>query len=338
MSVSDDSATNITLCSWNIMGSAEVEYRKKVTTATFRYQFKYSIGDVSTSLGKSDIICIQEMNFNPSRSIGRQYLPFLDTHAIGDIQREKEGKRNGVFYKKEKFKPANSDPIERAFKLMEYKRKVYEKINFGKDDKIQKAVQGKLSPADFECDSEDKRTMCKEVLKECKGSTLREFECRISRFKGPKDLETRVPKDLLTNRMAICCLEVKSIPNYKIVVISVHNYSKGSGKDAPKNYAYLLFDFVKKLDVPVLFAGDFNLDKTKEPVKTFIDESQITYTRCEKEEPRLSLQSIDFIFSLGGIKIKAAIMHDLQVPSEITAEVKKKDITNHNPMSGSICI
>lgn len=351
LSLSDDSITDITVCSWNIMGNAKVQYRKSFTTATFEHQFASGASSGTTSLGQADIICVQEMDFASGGKKESEYLPFVSsTHALGGGQVENEGKENAVYYKKEKFvgliiKP---DPIEQAFTLMEHKKDVYDKIAKGGDEKIKKALQGKLSPEDFEpwCDSSDKRKMCEEVLGECKdaGTPAANFHQRRNRFIGPKASETQSPERLLKHRMGICCLRVKSVRECIFVAASVHNYSTRSGKEAPGRFADLLFDFLEKLEVPALIAGDFNLDITK--LRPLIDKyKRKNWIKCDYEmkDLRRGQERIDFILMHGradnlDFEIISTEAHDLQVPPAIAEELKreKKYITNHNPLSSTI--
>ena len=308
LSLSDDSLADITVCCWNIMGEAKVEYRKKVTTATFQHQYSNSSGSGETSLGQADIICIQEMSFSPDGEKASDYLPFLNTkgtHMLGAYQSEPGvQKRNGVFFKDEKFKIAANNTFEQAFELMEYKRTAYKKIANGGGMMIDKALQGELSPDSLMpscCDNKAEKEMCSEVLEECKAlHDYSDFHCILARFRGPKDSQgvTKSPKELLKNRMGICCLELRSLRGYKIVVISVHNYHKSSGKGASQAFACLLFDFVKKIKFPVLIAGDFNLNIMEEPsLKTFVDNN------CVESYPMRALREgekcIDFILING---------------------------------------
>ncbi len=46
--------------------------------------------------------------------------------------------------------------------------------------------------------------------------------------------------------------------DYKFVVVSLHNY-----RESFESYAYLILDFLEKLEMPVVIAGDFNCDITE---------------------------------------------------------------------------
>jgi endonuclease/exonuclease/phosphatase family metal-dependent hydrolase len=273
---SDD---DITVSCWNIMGSARATYRKEVTTATFQS---------STKLGKADIICVQEMSFNPERkdrgkrlSVQKEYLPFLDTHCVGNIQREPghNGKRNGIFYKKGKleeceFEKALHDPINRACKLMEDKKK-----------------------------SKDSESLRK----------------------------------VLERRMGLCCLRIVGFDRI-IVVASIHNYSKRSGRHRPLEFAHLFFDFFAELDVPAVIAGDFNLDK--EALQKYSHFWPKIKLVPSKKAPRT--KRIDFILAKDGEDVETRFdtlkEHDLEVSARTRKTLKhtKKIITNHNPLSATI--
>ena len=171
--------------------------------------------------------------------------------------------------------------------------------------------------------------------------------------------------------MAIQCLQLKSNPKYSVVVISVHNYSKRSGKEAPTSFAYLLFDFLKKLEVPVLIAGDFNLDITDPKMehslandirKYTIEEYDMRSLRKKKERKDRTiatiaagggggggataldenLPKIDFNL-LGNVdgalfesSLHETIAHDLQ-PST-ASNIALEEITNHNPLSATLIV
>lgn len=336
----DNIETIISVSCWNIMGEASASDRKEVTTATFTHQYPSSSGDIS--LGQADIICIQEMAFNPSGKTAKDYLPSISNYGHEDCAENGTGnKHNTVFYKKEKFKLENSDPIQRAFHLMQLKREVYDNIERGGDKKKEKAEKGKLTCEDFtKCDSDsDKRKMCNEVLQECKQAGTRGFRDRIARYKAPGENETRSPEVLLKRRIALCHLGVKSLPGYSIAAISVHNYSGRSGRHAPRNFVNLLFDFLDKLEVPVLIAGDFNLTFTPR------GNHSLTFENYEMESPRSGLTRIDYIavnqFShpLFDTTIKETKARKLQVPPTVASVATEvKNITNHNPLSAIVLV
>jgi endonuclease/exonuclease/phosphatase family metal-dependent hydrolase len=292
-----------------------------------------------TSLGEAKIICIQEMNFNPERKAGGDYFPGVlgphATHAIGANQIEPGGKRNGIFYKEGKFKleDFHDGPIERALELMRYKKEAYDEIARGGDEKIESAVKGTLVCPDIEG---AKKMMYEEVLEECKEArTVTGFHSKRQRFIRPKSYVTELPETLLKDRMAMCCLRVVGF-DLRIVVISVHNYSKRSGKNAPLNFARLLFDFIEKLDVPVLIAGDFNLD-VRPLIKGSSIQSAIKFDSIEEDSSRKD-RRIDFILvkdRQGVLMIDTVKEHDLQMCG---VPVAKKSITNHNPLSATICM
>lgn len=262
---------------WNIMGSSArgfAAYRKAVTTATFEHKFRHHILGTKTSLGEADIICLQEMTFNPASTregaAVKYYLPFIDEYEVESCQENGDsGKYNAVFFKN--FEITETDLISRAFRLMKIKCEVYKRISSGGDKKKREADDGDCQPWGTDKDEKD---MCKEVLEECKQQG---FEDGYKRFIGPQDREpSRTPEELLKHRMAICCLKHQDIRKYRLVVVSVHNYHR---ETAAENYAHLLFDFLAKVEAPVLIAGDFNLNIKKEAsLKKFLcDYSTVPY-------------------------------------------------------------
>ncbi len=329
--LSDGSETNITVSCWNINGTAGADHRKKVLKTTFQNQFD------GTSLGQADIICIQEMIVDPKGIKAKEYLPFHDNYSVVDSK--ENGVFNALYYKKEKIQAVTNEPVNRAFHLLEIKRKIYDEIARKGDTEKHKAVKGELKPIDTASDEE--KSMFQEVLEEVKNTTnsIQHFNNQIAKFKNPGDMETNSPEKLLRRRMAISCLGVKSLSDYIIVAISFHNYSGRSGKDAPRNGAALLFDFLKKLDCPVLIAGDFNYDAT----------SEIQAANYGVENYRLEplrKRRIDFIFLKQCIcnanKFETSLCdtkaHDLQIPDSIQKKLddEKKQVTNHNPLSATL--
>ena len=344
ISLSDGVEANITICCWNIMGDAKATDREKVTTETFNHQFTNESEGTKTSLGQADIICLQEMAVKPDGDKAKNYLPSIDSYTAV-YNRESAGKINAVFFKKEKFKwTKKSGQIEQAFQLMEIKRNIYDKIERKGDNEKKQAEQGKLQPWG---ENDDEKKMCEEVLDECKSEA--KFSKGRSRYMRPGELETKSPKTLLNDRMAIECLQLKSNPNYSVVVISVHNYSKRSGKELPANFAYLLFDFLAKLEVPILIAGDFNLDITKEKslakyiCEYSIEKYEMRPLRKDKKRKDEDLARIDFILlgNVDGASFESSLQettaHDLQVPST-TSDIQPEKITNHNPLSATLIV
>ena len=337
LSVEDTVKSNITICSWNINGDASAKDRKEVTTKTFRHAFDKS------SLGQSDIIALQEIPVNPEGPTAKEYLPFVDDYKCV-AAKEPSGIYNAVFFKKEKIEIADNGPVDQAFHLLDLKRKIYEKISRGGDLEKQKAINKKLEPWGGD---QKEIEMCKEVLKEVGGISLQGFNSEIAKFKAPKENDTKSPKDLLIRRMAYCCLKIASLPE-PIVVISIHNYysTQYLRKGKSINYARLFFDFLEKLDCPVLIAGDFNFDIEKEcrNIPEFIG-CHYMYENYELRPLREKVGRIDFILlKLGSGEINLNLnqtkAYDLQVPPEIARnlEREKKYSTNHNPLSAIVSI
>jgi hypothetical protein len=329
---SDDSKTDITVSYWNIMGRAKEEYRKKVAAATFQRRFHASTGE-ETSLGEADIICVQEMKFDPEDRVASEYLPFLDSHAIGASLKEpgRSRKRTGIFYKKGRLVkceiwPVLDNPIERAFKLMEYKKKAYDDIAEGGDERILLAVTGKpIKPknAAWWGDSAEKIKKYKEVLEECRTvGSLQGFRIWRSKFIGPQSSNTESPRKLLENRIGICCLRVVDFGCKPIVVVSVHSYK------TQLNFGLLFFDFVNQLEVPALITGYFHVGQSLTEFLCGIEFNCIKYVSTRAK-------CIYFILAKGACGIKTVKKHDLQM-DEIPETVFETSIANHHPWNTTI--
>jgi endonuclease/exonuclease/phosphatase family metal-dependent hydrolase len=119
----DDSETQITVCTWNINGSARAWLRKIVTTDTFNLQ-QYQDG---TKLGQSDIICVQEMTTHPERATTQQYLPFARDYGVVWSKEPTGNKYNAVYFNKEKFSQVADGCLTRAYNLMDIKKRWYER-------------------------------------------------------------------------------------------------------------------------------------------------------------------------------------------------------------------
>ena len=345
LTLGNDTETEITVCTWNIMGKGNAEDRKKVTTTTFKHPFRAD----GTCLGQSDIICIQEMKFNPQNVIAKKYLPFVE---YGAVQSQEPGSNtyNGVFYNKDKFNQASIECLHKAYTLMEYKRECYDTIKQRGYVEIDKAVKGRLTEWG---ESDEKRAMCKEVLEECKAArSLQGFYHNIARYCVPNEVVTRHPGNLLNRRMAVCFLRMQ---NYYVVAVSIHNYSK---KEASINFAGLFFDFVSKLQYIKLFqenhhmiviAGDFNFD-----ISTHQDPFLLQHTRnfviphydvkpLRLHVCRNGISKIDFFVVSKQLesKVKEVQAHNLQIPMDVRQRIgekieDQKKITNHNPLSTTI--
>ncbi len=329
LSVEDTDESDITACSWNIKGDARAKDRMEVTTKTFRHAFDGS------SLGQADIIALQEISVYPERSKAKEYLPFVDDYKCKWTKEPKGNIYNAIFFKKEKIKIADNGPVDQAFHLLDLKRKTYQEISRGGDLKKQMAIEGKLVP----CCKGDNKKMCQEVLKEVRGKSLRCFNSEIAKFKAPDEDDTKSPKDLLSRRMACCCLKIASLPE-PIVAISLHFDSKIT---LPKkiNHARLFFDFLEKLDCPVLIAGDFNFDIEKE-CRNIPEFNEDNYIYQNYELRPLRTKRIDFILLKKGngvinLNLNQTESHDLQVPPEMPRKLQR-GITNHNPLSAIVSV
>ena len=323
------------------MGSSAASNRKAVITETF---------SSVPILGQADIICLQELVFHPTGRVANQYLPFLDDYECC-LSRETEGrnKYNAIFYKTKKFVelPPTGSTIDRAFSLMDMKWKVYEKIKRGGDERKKRVEEGLATP--WGRDDTEIR-MCTEVFQECQ-EPEQDCNAAIKRYTVPGEMETKSPKTLLMRRMAICCLQHEQIPHYKLVVISLHCKRKG-----PENFAYLLFDFLSKIEAPVLIAGDFNCDITKVPsLDKFLSEYSIE--KYEIRHLRHRLPRIDFICLKNYVYTKClpgtdfqdydtleyttqlldTVAHDFEKNIE-DKKIKEKEITNHSPLSATLTV
>lgn len=229
---------------------------------------------------------------------------------------------------------------------MNMKYGVYTTISRGGDEKIKQANRGKL---ELWGRNDDEKSMCGEVLAECKQDG---FHAGLERYKVPREMVTRSPEILLMHRMAICCLRHKDIHNYSIVVVSVHNYSKRTGKTAPENHAHLLFDFLAKVEAPVVIAGDFNLDIAR---KDSLEKFLCSYsTEPHQLRPlRQDLDRIDFVCLKDyppstfetSLELESTVAHDLHVPPKVLEYYQsqhrvfdEKTITNHNPLSATLVV
>ena len=351
----DDVETQITVCTWNIMGKANAEPRKMVTTATFQYQY----GDTN-SLAQSDIICVQEMKAGPSGRQATSYLPFAGSKHYGvvDSKEPNANTYNAVYYNKEKFSEAAVEHLKQAYNLLDFKKACYDRIQQGGDIERRKAIKGDLSEWG---DSDDEKRMCREVLRECKEArTLLGFHENRSKYMAPGEEITRASSDLLKRRLAICVLKIKSLPEQYIVAISLHNYSKGKSGlvKAPISFASLFFDFLSKLQYIrlnhiVIVAGDFNFDirtYTEDPWPSLGRQYLASYHIPDYDLTilRSGLRKIDFIMVTkprGDAKIEISMKevqaHSLQVSREAEEKLKEKghrevNVTNHSPVSAFI--
>lgn len=371
LKVEDKPKVIITVACWNIMGEARSDQRKKVVSCNFK--------DHKLGL-QADIICLQEVPVQCSGRTFPKYVPvnFAD-YGYEECEEPGSAKYNVVLHKKEKFETLGIESgLKNAFLLMEVKRKTYEAINRGGDEIKTKAIKKKLN------DDWKKRMVAElkvgeledicthhptavnqcinEVLKECaQCSRVAEFDELLSRYKAPKEAETKSPKTLLERRVAMTLLRKKPISpasttshNVLILVISIHSYGgTKSGKKSQERFNCLFFDFLEKLSVlniniPVLIAGDFNQDICRTTSLTqFLSPSRYVIHQYSLAALRCSLPRIDFIllrhaeppqFNLSEVK---AI--DFTVPSEVEKDLKGhekmdkyRSITNHSPLTSTL--
>lgn len=341
LSVFDSNDAVIPVCSWNIMGDSNRSQERMGTT--------YEAFQSNNSLGQADIICIQEMSFHPESwdrkrkdLYAKNYLPFVDNYGVEPSSERGGGAPyNAVFYKKEKFKLVSDVKIQATCRLMDIKRKVYIELSKLGAEMKRKARSGTLEPERL-LKSWGEIEVCEEVLDEVKGKDVnRAIASAKEKYIAPKEGKSKPPEELLRRRMAICCLEVRSLPGYTITAISLHNYSKSSGRDAPELHAELLFEFLDKIEGPVVIAGDFNLDISGRRLSSSTYCIEGKYTLQPLREDLRRDNRIDFILIKKGVsqsfetslcKTKA---HDF---TTIPPGVKKAKIANHNPLSAEVSV
>ncbi len=330
------------LC-WNIMGGSAPEYneeRKKITTTTFE------------ELGPdTNIICIQEMKFDPKPS-GTATCKYLPDSIFKDYKQSKRKEDrsntfNAVFFREKMFREiinrayTTAEIINRAYRLIDIKWRIYHEISEKAD--IEKAEKGTLAP--FEgYRSGDKERMFREVVEKYTISsaynvikyrqqrdTVKSSEEKSSEEKSS---EEKSLKNHLDDRMAISCLQMISNLDYEFVVVSLHNISKG-GKSKSKSYAYLIFDFLEKLKMPVVIAGDFNCDITEGAKAAGY---LIVNYKLDTLRDRPSRGRIDFIAvknlksSPFNFKISTTNAHRVGDGSA------SEGVTNHNPLTATILL
>ena len=371
LKVEDKCKDIITVACWNIMGKARADQRKKVVSHNF----------MNHKLGlQADIICLQEVPVQCSGRTFTKYVPVnFPDYGYEECEEPGSAKYNVVLHKKEKFETLDTESrLKNAFLLIEVKRKTYEAINRGGDEIKTKAINEKLND-DWkkrmlaELKVGDLKDICTkqeiavkqcidEVLKECaRCSHVAEFDELLSRYKAPKEAETKSPKTLLERRVAMTLLRKKPIScapttshNILLLVISIHSYGgTKSGKKSQERFNCLFFDFLEKLsmlniNIPVLIAGDFNQDICSTPsLAQFLSTSRYVIHQYSLAKLRCSLPRIDFIllrhaeppqFNLSEVK---AI--DFTVPPEVEKDLKGhekmdkyRSITNHSPLTSTL--
>lgn len=350
--IQDDIKSEITVCSWNILGdspSGITKRREKVVTETLKER-KVS-GNIS--LSHCDIICLQEVPVKTYDAI-KKYVPTIRNYdyVITELTRY-----NIVLYNVSKFK-VNYTCLGEAFASMETKKKMYDFIAHN-DSRITKAIN-----EDLEWGEKSERAIFKEVLRECRrAKTISGFHNLLDCYKAPKETVTRSPKELLQRRMAIVALQLRnplsmdgraaaSSQEPILIVVSIHSHKND---DDSRRLLYLLFNFLEKIDskYQVIIAGDFNLDIRKEK-RTFLDPYYISSydlrsLRKEPDKRGVKLKCIDFIVVSKQSSDWEFVMpvittaHDMEVSPEIYTELlgatpvqKRRTITNHSPLSATL--
>jgi hypothetical protein len=113
--------------------------RKRVTTDTFNQQ-QYQDG---TTLGQSDIICIQEMTTMPGTVTTQQYFPFARDYGVVGNKELTGNIYNAVYFNKEKFSQVAFSQVAdwcltRAYTLMDIKKINGAMITSNKEEMIPK--------------------------------------------------------------------------------------------------------------------------------------------------------------------------------------------------------
>ncbi len=285
-------------------------------------------------LAEKDIICIQEMTFNPK--IKKTARKYLSKSMIKDYElspkEEAKSLYNAVFYRDKKFEQLKDSAkrSERAYKLIDIKWRIYHKIldeiSTGGRNIEKQAKEGTLKPFKGYRRG-DKKKMFNEVVKNYNDSSA----YKVIKFRDTnKSLQYH-----LDNRMAISYLQMKSNRSYKFVVVSLHNIYKG-GKSMSESYAYLIFDFLEKLEMPVLIAGDFNCDITEGAkaagyhfLKYKLDSRRVSSNKKGKKKVR-----IDFIAVKGSSSFNFKVI--TTYACKVGDDSAKKEVTNHNPLTATI--
>ena len=264
-----------------------------------------------------------------------------------------------VLYKKKKFTLVDLSILKKAFDLMEQKKKIYDYIERGGDNRKDKAMRGNL-PYNGNYNKE----MFDEVLEECMQARreAKRFNDLLNRYKANIDeLKTKLPEVLLKDRMGIAVLKQEKC---YLIVISFHSYyhSGNRGQDASQRLTYLLFDFLEKVKMsgihyPVIIGGDFNCDiLVPHPYAHNFGQFLVNYyvPRHVLRPLRSALECKDFIvvskpshdFPLK-FKNPTITAHDMVLTTEFEATLerlstqeklkKERRITNHSPLSTILC-
>lgn len=321
----EDKSFDFSLCSWNINGKAVAGCRKKVLNDTF-----------SCVLQNCKLVCLQEVPFDPRPGgIMKEYIPQISS-GYGVVQ-SKEGHNsiyNAVLFQEESFENRSNDytfttAIENAFLMMEEKRKFYLHLSFLDDASRSSAIEVSYAP----------QKMKEEVSTECK-------ECGFNVAAERFFLQSILKLDrIVKERVAFSCLKAKLQADYFLIVMSVH--FPRNQKDA-NNFAYLLLDFLEKVDFPgpILIAGDFNFDiaRDQQNLRRFLENYYIPHYDLK---PLRDNKRIDFIMCkwTTWLAVTNVSAHDFIVCPEIEQILKGEDIdpltthrkvTNHNPLTADL--
>lgn len=175
-----------------------------------------------------------------------------------------------------------------------------------------------------------------------------DFWIAAGRYQRLNDRTIRSPKEILKERIAICPLKAKGRNNTFLIVLSVHlpqNEARRDGELFPCNYAYLLFDFLSKIDSQylVLIAGDFKFDITLEPYNTPLSRLMVEYSI-----PHYTLRDLrddkrsDFIMYRKSREqiVRNVSAHDLTFPDGVEQELIDAGlvVTRHNPLTADVTL
>lgn len=323
------------LCSWNINGSAKAEYRKEVLSKTFE-----------KVLLPCEIICLQEVPFNPSRDSSqrkmKEYIPQLaDSFGVIHVRETAGGGiYNAVLFDERKFKDCSTetsfkDAIEKAYQLMEKKCEIYRSLSSLDDDRRTAQLSTYLSM---------QNSLEYEVAIEC--NECGGFKKALKRYSKKDDMPgfIRSPKDILQGRIAFSLLKASGIACNHLIVLSVHALNQEA-----VDFAYLLFDFLGKFgfDYPMLIAGDFNCHITKIPyVGRFLKDYDIPHYELR---PLRGGARIDFIMKKcrepRNVVMTNLSAHDFILPDVGTQEANaaisiemQRTYTNHSPLTVKVTV
>lgn len=350
---SEDHTEEFTVLSWNIGGRASAGDRKRVVSRLVHEHCPL------------DLMCFQEFpaTYYKGKQGGRAFKAYvgIDMESYGVVERKEERScYNTILYNKERFRYDTKILLYMydVFDLMEVNRCVYEDI--------QAAVSsaGRLRREDWE--DFERETLRKlqrlfgrkfgdRLLQQCIEYCINKARDEgisyiLKRYIPPGSKNPETPEDLLKRRVAMAPLWKKDGFGDPILVISVHSYSKRSGKGATEQFNDLLFEFLDIKDL--LFEFLDVLDKTYNPTVLVAGDFNEDITQCQFSDcyhiPKYGLkpirqcitkgdQYIDFIFNSGrggwDTVVSALDFEDILERLEGASYYRRlRQITNHPPL------